>query len=55
MPDREKRLASWRRYNASAKGQARNKRYEQARPERRLRWEPARNASPVYRKVAGDA
>lgn len=42
---RERRLDAHRRYNLSAKGQARNRRYEAARPERKLRWEPARNAA----------
>lgn len=50
MPDPQKRLDRHRRYNASAKGQARNKRYEAANPHRKLRWEPMRNASPVYRR-----
>ena len=31
------------RYNHSAKGQRRNRRYERKHPERRLRWEQARN------------
>lgn len=39
------RLDSHRRYNASAKGQKRNKRYEDAHPERQVRWESARNAT----------
>jgi hypothetical protein len=43
---REHRLASWRRYNASRKGQQRNQRYEQAHPDRRLRWEPERKMVP---------
>jgi hypothetical protein len=33
-----KRLARHARYNTSAKGQARNRRYEEAHPERKLRW-----------------
>jgi hypothetical protein len=37
-------LARHRKYNTSAKGQKRNRRYEDAHPERKLRWEPARNA-----------
>lgn len=41
---RERRLATYRKYNASRKGQKRAKRYENAHPERKLRWEPARNA-----------
>lgn len=45
MPaDPAKRLARHQRYNASAKGQARNKRYEDKHPERKTRWENARNA-----------
>jgi hypothetical protein len=40
----EKRREINRRYNLSAKGQRRNKRYEAAHPERVLRWERARNA-----------
>lgn len=44
MPaDPAKRLARHQRYNASAKGQARNKRYEEKHPERKTRWETARN------------
>lgn len=41
---RERRLAAHRKYNLSSKGQKRNVRYEAAHPERKLRWEPARNA-----------
>ncbi len=41
---RERRLDTHRTYNNSIKGQARNLRYEAAHPERKLRWEPARNA-----------
>lgn len=41
---REKALERHRRYNGSKKGQARNQRYEQAHPERKTRWEQARNA-----------
>jgi hypothetical protein len=41
---REAYLARHRKYNTSAKGQKRNRRYEDAHPERKLRWEPARNA-----------
>jgi hypothetical protein len=40
----EKRREAHRRYNTSRKGQARNRRYEAAHPERKLRWEAARNA-----------
>jgi hypothetical protein len=40
----EKRLEKYRRYNQSAKGRARDKRYEQKHPERKIRWEEARNA-----------
>jgi hypothetical protein len=41
---RVRRLDSHRKYNLSAKGQKRNARYEARHPERKLRWEPARNA-----------
>ena len=41
---REQLLAKHRRYNQSRKGRARDKRYENAHPERKLRWEAARNA-----------
>lgn len=41
---RGRRLASHAKYNASRKGRNRNKRYEDAHPDRKLRWEPARNA-----------
>jgi hypothetical protein len=34
----EKRLASYRRYNTSKKGQDRNRKYEDAHPARRTRW-----------------
>lgn len=40
---REKLLARHRKYNTSVKGQKRNKRYEDSHPDRKLRWEPARN------------
>ena len=40
----QRRLEAHRRYNASAKGQARNARYESKHPERKVRWEAARNA-----------
>jgi hypothetical protein len=44
-PDaRTRRLDAHRRYNLSTKGQARNLRYEAKHPERKLRWEAARNA-----------
>jgi hypothetical protein len=43
---RERRRAAHQKYNLSAKGQARNARYEAKHPERKLRWEPARNARP---------
>jgi len=54
---RERRLDAHRRYNLSAKGQARNRRYEAARPERKLRWEPARNAArnPHANQPGGEA
>ena len=42
--ERERYLERHRRYNLSSKGQRRNARYEAAHPERKLRWEPARNA-----------
>jgi hypothetical protein len=35
------RRASWRKYNASAKGRARYKTYEDKNPARRERWSPA--------------
>ncbi len=41
---RANKLASHQKYNASSKGQKRNKRYEQKHPERQGRWESARNA-----------
>jgi hypothetical protein len=41
---RARYLAAQSRYNTSDKGQRRNLRYEAAHPERKLRWEPARNA-----------
>lgn len=40
----ERRREAHRKYNASAKGQKRNRRYEDKNPERKLRWEKARNA-----------
>jgi len=52
MTAEEKRRESWRRYNTSVKGQLRNRRYEEKHPERKLRWEPARNAGHARR---GDA
>lgn len=39
-----RRLAKYVKYNASRKGQLRDLRYESKHPERKLRWEPARNA-----------
>lgn len=42
---RKRYLERHGRYNRSAKGQARNRVYEAAHPERKLRWEPARNAA----------
>ena len=33
-----------RKYNLSTKGQKRNRKYEDRHPERKLRWEQARNA-----------
>lgn len=41
---RERLLAKHLRYNQSPKGRRRDKRYEDAHPERKLRWETARNA-----------
>jgi len=41
---RQRYLDKHQKYNLSRKGQARNNRYEAAHPERKLRWEPARNA-----------
>ena len=41
---RERRLAAHRKYNLSTKGRARDARYEAKHPERKLRWEAARNA-----------
>ena len=49
MTAEEKRREYHRRYNASAKGRLRNKRYEEKHPERRVRWEPARNAGHARR------
>lgn len=40
---RKRLLAKHLKYNQSVKGQKRNKRYEDAHPSRKLRWEPARN------------
>lgn len=40
----ERRRLAHQRYNLSAKGQERNRRYEREHPERKLRWETARNA-----------
>ena len=41
---RERRLATHKKYNNSVKGQKRNKTYEDKHPERKLRWEAARDA-----------
>jgi len=41
---RARRLDTYARYNRSVKGQARNRRYEQAKRPDRPRWEPMRNA-----------
>lgn len=38
MTAEEKRLAKYRRYNASARGQQRHKRYEEAHPDRSKTW-----------------
>jgi hypothetical protein len=40
MNSEEKRRERYRRYNMSAKGQARRKKYEAAHPERATRWSP---------------
>lgn len=42
--DRAKYLEQQARYNASRKGQTRDRRYEEKHPERRVRWEATRNA-----------
>jgi hypothetical protein len=41
---RARRLEAHARYNATDKGRKRNKRYEAKHPERKIRWEAARNA-----------
>jgi hypothetical protein len=40
MADKDKVRAKHAKYNGSAKGQARNRRYEEAHPERKTRWAP---------------
>lgn len=40
---REKLLAKYGKYNRSKKGQRRNRKYESEHPDRKLRWEAARN------------
>lgn len=40
MTSQDKRLARYRRYNASRKGQERHKRYEAKHPERSQTWSP---------------
>lgn len=55
MTPAEKRAERHRRYNRSPAGQARNARYEARHPERRLRWEPARNARPSSAPDPGPA
>jgi hypothetical protein len=41
---RQRRLATYNKYNTSLKGKARYERYEAKHPERsEARWEPARN------------
>ena len=40
MTKRERYLASQKLYNQSVKGKARNRKYEEKHPERKLRWEP---------------
>ena len=49
-----KRREKYRRYNSSAKGQARNLRYEAKHPERAVRWSPitGREVAAVAAAVA---
>jgi hypothetical protein len=51
MATREQILAKYARYNASAKGRARNKKYEDAHPERKTRWAPIMTIKAMDRKV----
>jgi hypothetical protein len=51
MATREQILAKYARYNASAKGQARRKRYEKKNPERATRWAPIMAIKAMDRKV----
>ena len=44
MADRDKYLDRQKRYNDSRKGKARRDKYEEKHPERKIRWEEARNA-----------
>jgi hypothetical protein len=55
MTAAEKRREYHRRYNASAKGQARNKRYEEKHPERRIRWSPITGREVAQQKGGPDA
>lgn len=45
MTSDQRRRERHQRYNRSPKGIARNRRYEAKHPERRERWEAARNAA----------
>jgi hypothetical protein len=51
MATREQILAKYARYNASRKGQARKKKYEDAHPERKERWSPIMVAKAYDRRV----
>jgi hypothetical protein len=51
MATREQILAKYARYNASRKGQARRKKYEEAHPERKERWSPIMFATARDRRV----
>ena len=52
MTPYERRLAKYFKYNRSAKGQERNRRYEEKHPERSLRWEPLRDL--IHKGAAAD-
>lgn len=41
----DRRLATYRKYNASSKGIARTERFKKAHPEYVWGWEPSRNAN----------
>ena len=51
---RARRLDAHRKYNQSAKGRARNLRYEKAKRPDRPRWESARNALHFGRDSEAD-